>query len=260
MIADNDEPNLVFSLLQDHKWDRALKEAKKTPRLCKDLFHVGGFYDGQIASRVNALHLAAALGAPPEVIQGLAAIHPGAAFQVDRKYGRIPLQIAVMSGAPTATVGALLKIDPKTAKERDNNGRVALHYACKDHAGGEASTRLLLRAYPEGALVADDSGFLPLHVACRYGTSLAVIRMLIRAAPESMLAKTKKGSTPMVCARTSKGGLGEEIVGILERCAEETLDRSADTRRKMSGDRDDDLRASTETFTSNANSAAVRIG
>jgi len=236
MIDNSDEPNPVFDLLQDRNWERALKEAKKSPKLCKELYHAQGFYDGQISSRVNALHMASAVGAPPEVIQGLAAFNPGAAFQVDRKYGRIPLQIAVMTGASAATVGALLKIDTKTAREKDNNGRVALHYACKDPVGGESSTRLLLRAYPEGAMVADDSGFLPLHVACRYGTSLSVIRMLIRAAPESMLRKTKKGSTPMVCAKTSKGGLGEEIVGILERCAEESLDRTNETKRRLGAD------------------------
>lgn len=242
MSIPADDPNQVFNLLQDHKWDQALKEAKKSPRLVRELYQVGGFYDGQISSKVNALHMAAALGAPPELISGLAVIHPGAAFQVDKRYGRIPLQIAVMSGAPANTVSALIKIDPKTARQKDNNGRIALHYACKDPVSGESSTRFLIRAYPEGADAADDSGFLPLHVACRYGTSLSVIRMLIRSSPKSMLATTKKGSTPLSCARTSKGGLGEEIVGILERCAEETLNR------KLSDDIDHTH--STETFQS----------
>ena len=44
------------------------------------------------------------------------------AFQVDKRYGRIPLQIAVMSGAPATTVNALIKLDPKTARQTDNNG------------------------------------------------------------------------------------------------------------------------------------------
>ena len=247
MSVEEDEPNLVFSLLQDRKWDRAIKEAKKSPKLVRDLYQVGGFYDGQISSKVNALHMAAALGAPPEVIDGLAALHPGAASQVDKRYGRIPLQIAVMSGAPASTVTALIKIDPKTARQKDNNGRIALHYACKDPISGETSTRFLIRAFPEGADSADDSGFLPLHVACRYGTSLSVIRMLIRASPKSMLAKTNKGSTPMSCAKTSKGGMGDEILGILERCAEENLSR--EDRSKFDGNNIDGAHVN-ETFQS----------
>jgi hypothetical protein len=235
MSLEPDDSNEVFALLQDHKWDKALKEAKKSPKLVRELYQVGGFYDGQISSQVNALHMAAALGAPPELIQGLSTLHPGGAFQVDKRYGRIPLQIAVMSGAPATTVSALIKLDPKTARQKDSNGRIALHYACKDPMSGESSTRFLIRAYAEGADVSDDSGFLPLHVACRYGSSLLVIRMLIRASPKSMLSKTKKGSTPLSCAKTSKGGLGEEIVGILERAAEESLDR--DDRLNFSGDK-----------------------
>ncbi len=55
---------------------------------------------------------------------------------------------------------------------------------------------------------------------------MAVLRMLIRASPKSMFAKTKKGSTPAAIARQAKGNdFQEEIVGILERSADESFCR-----------------------------------
>ncbi len=237
MFSGKDDPNHVFQLLQEKKWDEAIQEARRNPRLARELFNVLGFYNGKITSKITALHLAAALEASEEVIQGLVSIHPGATLHQDSYYSRVPLHIAVLSGA-SFVVSQLLKIDSKAAEQRDNNGRIPLHFACKEKKSGEVSTRLLLRAYPEGALVADEGGFLPLHVACRYSTSLSVIRMLIRAAPDSLLAKTKKGSTPMMCGQTNKCGLGEEIVGILERCAEESLGRSAEIQNRSAGKAD----------------------
>jgi Ankyrin repeats (3 copies) len=226
------ESNKVFDLLQEELWEKALKEAQRNPALVRDLFLVDGFYDGKITSRVNALHMAGALGAPAEVIQGLAAVYPPAATELDRKYGRNPLHIAVMSGSPAHTISALLIVDQKASRQKDHNGRIPLHYACKDQKNSETSTRLLIRAYPEGAMVADDSGFLALHVACRYGQSLNVIRMLIRASPESLHMQTKKGSTPLACAQGNKCGMRDEISGILERFLDEVNERAAEKPRR----------------------------
>jgi ankyrin repeat protein len=84
----------------------------------------------------------------------------------------------------------------------------------------------LLKVYPEAAVVADINGFLPLHVACQFGSSVPVVRMLIRAAPKSINAKTKRGSTALMCAKKVKArDMQEELVGILERSAEETSTR-----------------------------------
>ncbi len=232
MTNNSLEVNKVFDLLQEEKWEKALKEAQKNPALVRDLFLVDGFYDGKITSQVNALHMAGALGAPAELIHALAAVYPPAATELDRKYGRNPLHIAVMSGSPANTITALLRVDPKAARQKDNNGRIPLHYASKDQQNSESSTRLLLRVYPEGAMIADDSGFLALHVACRYGKSLNVIRMLIRSSPESLNVQTRKGSTPLVCARGNKCGMSEEISGVLERFLEEVQDRASEKSKR----------------------------
>jgi ankyrin repeat protein len=223
------ESNPLFALLKKEKWDRAVKEARRTPSFAKETFQVGGFYENKTSAKINALHLACGLRAPPEVIQALVAVHPDAVSEVDSRYRRLPLHIAVMNGASPKTVNALLELNPKTASAKDILGRIPLHYACKEkdtQNGEQKSARHLIQSYPGGALVSDTNGFLPLHVACRCGTSLTVIRMLIQASPESMFAKTKKGSTPAICAKQhSDGGFQANVIGILERCAEEGLSK-----------------------------------
>jgi hypothetical protein len=101
-----------------------------------------------------------------------------------------------------------------------------LHYACKSNgtAVDEKNALMLLKAYPEGVHVADFNGFLPIHVACRSLTSRALIRMLIRSAPETIVQQTGKGNTAILCAKNSRYGDDterEEIVGMLERTVDE---------------------------------------
>jgi ankyrin repeat protein len=217
------ESNPLFALLHSKKWERAAKEARKSPSFAKQSYKVPGFYDNQVAPRVNALQLACALKAPPEVIEVLGSVNPAACSEVDSRYQRRALHVAVMNGASPKTVNALLKLDPKSAGVGDIHGRLALHYACKDSMNGVENVRQLLKVFPEAAQVADHNGFIPLHVACRRGESIPMIRILIRAAPNSIFTKTKKGSTPLSCARQVKGGAREELVGMLERLAEEAV-------------------------------------
>jgi hypothetical protein len=222
------ESNLLFASLKNEKWDRAVKQARKRPSFAKEAYKVGGFFEFRISARINALHLACALQAPSEVIQALVAVHPDGVIEVESRYQRLPLHIAIMNGASPETVNALLKPNPKTARAKDIHGRIPLHYACKEDTNTRVQNALyLIKVYPEGALVSDTNGFLPLHVASRCGTSMTVIRMLIRASPKSMFAKTTKGSTPAAIAKQANKGndLQEEIVGILERSADESFCR-----------------------------------
>jgi len=153
-------------------------------------------------------------------------MNPVASSEVDSKYQRLALHVAVMNGSSPKTVNVLLELDPKPAGVGDIHGRLAIHYACKDSVNGVENVRHLLKVFPEAVQMADHNGFLPLHVACRHGESLPMIRMLIRDAPDSIFAKTKKGSTPMSCAKQVKGGAQEELVGMLERLTEEAFCKS----------------------------------
>jgi hypothetical protein len=221
------ESNPLFALLHKKKWNQAAKEAHRgSAMFAKQMFNVGGFYDNKIAARINALQLACALEAPSNVIEALCNAYPDGMEEVDSSYQRNALHIAVLNGASPSTVQALLKLNPGVARARDVHGRLPIHYACKEDSNGEKNAFHLLKVFPEAAVVADINGFLPLHVACQFGTSVPVVRMLIRASPKSIHAKTKRGSTALMCAKKVKArDMQEELVGILERCAEETSDR-----------------------------------
>lgn len=213
--------NPVFALLSLEKWDKAAKEARKTPSYAKESFKVKGFYDNDVAPKINALQLACGLQGPTEVIEVLGSVYPAACAQADSKYQRLALHVATMNGSSPKTVNALLKLDAKTASKADIHGRLPLHYACKDSLNGLQNVRVLLKVFPEAARTPDNNGFLPLHVACLSGASPQLIRMLIRAAPESIFFKTEKGGTPVSCARRSKGDAQDEVIGLLQRLAEE---------------------------------------
>jgi hypothetical protein len=241
------ESNKLLSLINRRDWDRAVAVARRSPAAARELCTIEGFYDGRFPSRVSALHLACALGPPPDVLQAVYNAHPAAVGAVESTYGRLPLHLAVLNGITTESLNLLLKLYPQGAKVQDVHGRLPIHYACKgrpgqmttadppagpgplDSPGGlaiEKNAVNLLRAYPDCVYVADFHGFLPLHVACRSALSRTIIRTLIRAAPDTILKKTAKGSTAIDCARNGKSGGSladrQEIVGMLERCVEES--------------------------------------
>jgi hypothetical protein len=151
------------------------------------------------------LHAACKHQAPPTTVGALYEAHPSIVKEPAATYQRVALHVAVMNSAPQRTISALLKLYPGAAGMQDaHGGRLPIHYARKDTVNGESNIRYLLKAYPESTEVADDNVFLPLHVACRCGASMGAIRMLIRTAPETILRKTNKGSTPIHCAKQNK--------------------------------------------------------
>ena len=236
-----EESNKLFDAVNRNDWEKVMMLAKRSPNLCKDQCTVNGFYDGRFSSSMPPLHLACAFPKVPlQVLQALYAAHEGGIKEPESTYGRLPLHIAVMHGMATHTLGALIKLCAKAVKTQDAHGRIPLHYACKSHGGmtaiDEKNALMLVKAYPEGVHVADYNSFLPIHVACRSLSSLALIRMLIRSAPETIVAQTSKGNTAILCAKNSRYGEESEaereaIVGMLERTVEE-FDLAVPTARK----------------------------
>jgi hypothetical protein len=222
-----EDTNKLFTLINKRDWQRVIGLSKRSPNLAKEHCTVTGFYDGRFSSCMSALHLACGLDAPAPVLQALHAADPLGVKDTESTYGRLPLHIAVISSMSTPTLFDLLKLYPKALTTQDAHGRIPLHYACKTDRNStvdEKNALTLLKADPSSVQIADFNGFLPLHVACRSISSLAVIRMLIRSAPDTIIRATAKGNTAISCALNSRNGDEErrqEIVGILQRTVEE---------------------------------------
>ena len=217
------EGSILFQLLKTKQWEEAKVEAKKSTLTLRKACKVDCFYDNKTAANVHAMHVACANQAPPDVIQTLHDIYPHAVTMPDSAYQRLPLHVAVIFNAPPKTVSLLLNLNGRAARVQDLLGRLPIHYAVKDPVSGERSTRLLLKANPDSCRAADDQGLLPVHVACLCGMSMTMVRMFIRAAPETILAKSNDGSTPAECAKLQLGPNQAIIVDLLERCQEETI-------------------------------------
>ena len=55
----------------------------------------------------------------------------------------------------------------------------------------------MLEVAPQAASMKDLEGFLPIHTACKHHCSTTKLRLLLKANPESLNAKTKQGDTPL---------------------------------------------------------------
>jgi hypothetical protein len=222
-----EDNNKLFSLINKRDWNRVVALAKRSPNLAKEQCTVARFYDGRFSSCMSALHFACALDAPAAVLQALHAANPLGVKDTESTYGRLPLHIAAMLSMSTPNLSDLLKLYPKALTTQDAHGRIPLHYACKTDKNSpvdEKNALTLLKADPSSVQIADFNGFVPLHVACRSVSSRAVIRMLIRSAPDTVVRATAKGNTAITCAQNSRHGDEErrqEIVGILQRTVEE---------------------------------------
>jgi ankyrin repeat protein len=60
----------------------------------------------------------------------------------------------------------------------------------------------------------DNNGWLPLHVASRRGLPIYIIQQLLDCFPPSVDMVTKKGSTPLMCAR--KGGDSQHHIDVIQ--------------------------------------------
>ena len=219
MVKEAPMKNLVVEVLISKDWDQATYHAQKGRIYSQRVAKVPNFYgDATKASTdVFALHVACQYKAPLSMIELLHSINPTAITTVDSVYKRTPLHLAAMQGASPKVVAFLLHEHTKAAAIPDALGRLPVHYSCKDKEHGELNTRLLLKAYRNGATKADTNGFLPLHVACRTGMPLETLRVLTGVAPQTIHAKTKKGSTPKSCAMQFEKN--QVVMDLLDRCA-----------------------------------------
>ena len=72
---------------------------------------------------------------------------------------------------------------------------------------------------------------LPLHVACRIGESPEVINKLLKAYPDSIMERTMKGSTPLMCAHKHEGA----AVGNDDKLASECVVKMLEQAMKAKG-------------------------
>ena len=90
--------------------------------------------------------------------------------------------------------------DPDCIRERDHNGDLPLHVACRN-AGRKPTLfqaiQYLVEQDPATLHISNNEGALPIHLACQSGASLQAIKYLVE----------ENGGAGTLCARDSNGAL-----------------------------------------------------
>jgi ankyrin repeat protein len=101
------------------------------------------------------------------------------------------------------------------AKEKNSEGKTALHIACQ--CGVHINIiEELLRAYSVAASEIDNIGRTPLHLACKMGAdaNLLVVKRLIKVRPDTLGIRDKDGQTPLDVALNV--GASQEVIDALK--------------------------------------------
>mmetsp|Transcript_4676 Transcript_4676/g.7059 ORF Transcript_4676/g.7059 Transcript_4676/m.7059 type:complete len:918 (+) Transcript_4676:152-2905(+) len=169
------------------------------------------------------LHVACKLPDPPsDIIQKLIDCAPETVSWADSN-GWLPLHIACATGAPGDVLSLLVESYPEGKVAQDERLRTPLHFAFNPRFGAHSSSNedksnqgvanedggddgkvgnslpgiIRLLSNSGAAEIPEQNGMLPLHYACAYGTSTAVLEVLVEVFPASVIAKEKSGRTPL---------------------------------------------------------------
>jgi ankyrin repeat protein len=148
---------------------------------------------------VTPLHLMCKLNNPPtDIISDIVEAAPEVVSWVD-SHGWLPLHHACANGASPDVLQVLSTAVPESKITQDNQNRTPLHFYATRNSDNPAAMAINVGLLSDtgAAELPDRGGMLPMHYACAYGTSPAVLKVLVQSYPESLLAKENKGRTPM---------------------------------------------------------------
>mmetsp|Transcript_11978 Transcript_11978/g.35053 ORF Transcript_11978/g.35053 Transcript_11978/m.35053 type:complete len:501 (-) Transcript_11978:189-1691(-) len=157
------------------------------------------------------LHVALSNGAPLPVVRLLVRQAPDVLTRRNAA-GAVPLTSAMKSGRCSDEVLLfLLGAGPATVKLSDSRMNSPLHHACMSRAGG--------RSGGGGGNTAGSSSSTSRHQCVSGPPSMAVLRSLVQAHPEGLLARNFNGKTPLDLAQCSGTRFGDEEISFLHEAA-----------------------------------------
>lgn len=81
------------------------------------------------------------------------------------------------------------KIYPAAIEEKDESGRLPLHYACRLRASKEVVIHCLIAEYTEADGISASNGTYPLHTACASHQPLEIIQALVDCGEPQIVQK-----------------------------------------------------------------------
>jgi ankyrin repeat protein len=132
--------------------------------------------------------------------------------------GKLPIHIACRTNAPVDVLDLILKQDAATLLITDYTGALPIHDSCHG-AVDYSSVRFLVEQGGDGSLAArNHHGALPLHFLCgSTNPSLSLVQFFIQSFPESVAAQTIAGQYPFMIAACKSSTASLSVVYELAR-------------------------------------------
>ena len=163
---------------------------------------------------LHALHLAAEMNAPENVLMSIINADPGSLKSRD-KFGHIPLHHAAEKGASLQVIKLLHEEYPEGITSISDDKSLPLHCALLHEDASEEAIRFFLMQNPDAANAKTHDGWLPLHCAAEFHGSREIISMLYSANPDGIKERDDAGKTPLHWAVEKNSSL-EVIEFLLE--------------------------------------------
>mmetsp|Transcript_20523 Transcript_20523/g.29770 ORF Transcript_20523/g.29770 Transcript_20523/m.29770 type:complete len:551 (+) Transcript_20523:78-1730(+) len=190
------------------------------------------------------LHFAFHHNAPVEVLSKLLEFWPEDVW-AQNTHGVTPLHMALATwDVSLENVSLLLEQYPDAAKEKDNEDKTPMHWAClRGFNGSTEHVSKLLDCYPDALGEKDHCGMTPLHCACHFGTcvrfanfkaSLENLSLLLKRYPDAAKEKDHLGRMPLhwACFRGFSTSV-QHILLILECCPHALGERDYDGKTPL---------------------------
>lgn len=126
--------------------------------------------------------------------------------------GELPLHVACAWSPSVALVRLLMDRDPKSVKQKNGRGDLAVHRACMNRGPDrDAIVKAVVEAHPDTVLASGAQGHLALHRAC-YCSSLTTVKYLIQIHPGALREADNKGQVPHTASLNVTHPLGSPIL------------------------------------------------
>ena len=165
----------------------------------------------------TALHVASQnVHATGQLIQALVRLNPASAGTPTQR-GHLPLHLSAQSQAKEQVIKELIQAYPDGTSQRNKSRNMPLHDACKYKASATV-VKILLDSYPDAVYAQNNNGYLPLHCAAAYKASPSVVKLLLDKYPDGAAIQCKTLDTPLhFIAASSKPST--EIIRMLIKAA-----------------------------------------
>lgn len=218
--------NPLVSLIATSEWQRSKDLVEENGNLVRRWTVAPSLTGGVHASDILPIHQACKMeDVNTHFLESLLFAYPESIKKRESGFRRLPLHIAIRARASDEVIFYLLNKYPEGAAVQDVLGRVPLHYAISNHASMNI-IHTLIKTCRSSSCAADNLGWTPLHVAANTARSTEMVETLIEFGVETVVSRTKKGNTPLMCANMSEGPFRNLIIEILNE-EEQKFEKSA---------------------------------